>query len=168
MEECNIQTKQYNVPVEATLEVIGGKWKVVILCLLKEGTKRFGELHRYMPNASKKMLTQQLRELEEDGLVNRVVSQQVPLKVEYSLSEEGESLRTILNLMCEWGERVSINKMTHMKNSPSHPHWEIDGESSDKRYNLLTSFVFFSVLGVVYDFNDTRPTENGSYKLFNV
>lgn len=104
MEECDIQTKQYNVPVEATLEVIGGKWNVVILCLLKEGTKRFGELHRYMPSASKKMLTQQLRELEEDGLVNRSFYHQVPLKVEYSLTEQGESLRMILNLMCEWGE----------------------------------------------------------------
>lgn len=97
--------KKYNVPVEATLEVIGGKWKVVILCLLKEDEKRFSELQRAMPAITKKMLSQQLRELEKDGIINRKVYNVVPPKVEYSLTEEGESLKGILNMMCAWGDR---------------------------------------------------------------
>lgn len=96
-------SKIYNIPVEATLEVIGGKWKVVILCHLKEGTKRFSDLQRLIPNVTKKMLTQQLRELEADGVIRRYVYHQVPPKVEYSLTEEGESLRDILDRMCAWG-----------------------------------------------------------------
>jgi DNA-binding HxlR family transcriptional regulator len=100
-----LKATQYNVPVEATLEVIGGKWKVVILCLLKEGEKRFSELQRAMPAITKKMLSQQLKELEKDGMVNRKVYNEVPPKVEYSLSEEGETLREILNMMCAWGDR---------------------------------------------------------------
>ncbi|MCA1031169.1 helix-turn-helix transcriptional regulator [Bacillus timonensis] len=100
-----MKTTKYNVPVEATLEVIGGKWKVVILCLLKEENKRFSELQRAMPAITKKMLSQQLKELENDGIINRKVFDEVPPKVQYSLSEEGESLREILNLMCAWGAR---------------------------------------------------------------
>lgn len=100
-----MNTEKYNVPVEATLEVIGGKWKVVILCLLKEGKKRFSELQRAMPAVTKKMLSQQLRELEADGIIIRKVFDDIPPKVEYSLSEEGESLRGILNSMCAWGVR---------------------------------------------------------------
>lgn len=100
-----VKAPHYNVPVEATLEVIGGKWKVVILCLLKEGEKRFSELQRAMPAITKKMLSQQLKELEKDGVVNRKVYNEVPPKVEYSLSEEGETLREILNMMCAWGDR---------------------------------------------------------------
>ncbi|RDI39188.1 winged helix-turn-helix transcriptional regulator [Falsibacillus pallidus] len=100
-----MKSTKYNVPVEATLEVIGGKWKVVILCLLKEGDKRFSELQRAMPVVTKKMLSQQLRELEKDGIINRTVYDEIPPKVEYSLTEEGESLREILNLMCAWGDK---------------------------------------------------------------
>ncbi|MFC0044484.1 winged helix-turn-helix transcriptional regulator [Metabacillus iocasae] len=100
-------TKQYNVPVEATLEVIGGKWKVVILCHLKEGKKRFGELRKLIPDITKKMLTQQLRELEGHNIIHREEYDEVPPRVEYSLTEEGETLRQILDQMCHWGvERI--------------------------------------------------------------
>ncbi|HZG71813.1 MAG TPA: helix-turn-helix domain-containing protein [Chondromyces sp.] len=96
--------KKYNIGVEATLEVIGGKWKCVILCHLSHGKKRTSELKRLMPNITQKMLTQQLRELEEDGVINRIVYQQIPPKVEYELSEYGQSLTHILDALCAWGE----------------------------------------------------------------
>ncbi|MCM3324684.1 MULTISPECIES: winged helix-turn-helix transcriptional regulator [Cytobacillus] len=99
-----MQKKKYNISVEATLEVIGGKWKCVILCHLTHGKKRTSELKRLMPNITQKMLTQQLRELEEDGVINRIVYNQVPPKVEYELSEYGQSLEEILNSLCTWGE----------------------------------------------------------------
>lgn len=97
-------TKVYNIGVEATLEVIGGKWKPVILCHLREGKKRTGELKRLIPNITQKMLTQQLRELEKSGVIIRKVYEQIPPKVEYSLSEYSESLSEILNKLCLWGE----------------------------------------------------------------
>jgi len=100
-----MQKKKYNISVEATLEVIGGKWKCVILCHLTHGKKRTSELKRLMPNITQKMLTQQLRELEEDGVINRIVHNQVPPKVEYELSEYGQSLEVILNSLCAWGEK---------------------------------------------------------------
>lgn len=100
-----MKDKVYHIPVEATLEVIGGKWKVLILCHLKGGKMRFSELQKAMPQITKKMLTQQLRELERDGIINRYVYHQVPPKVEYSLSDTGETLRETLNIMCAWGEK---------------------------------------------------------------
>ncbi|KOO50894.1 winged helix-turn-helix transcriptional regulator [Priestia koreensis] len=96
--------KRYNIPVEATLEVIGGKWKVVILCHLTKGTKRTSELKKLMPGITQKMLTQQLRELEEDGVLTRKIYNQVPPKVEYSLTDYGWSLEKILDMLCTWGE----------------------------------------------------------------
>jgi len=87
-----------------TLNVIGGKWKPVILHMLLSGTKRFGELKQNIPPISQKMLTQQLRELEADGIVQRKVYAEVPPKVEYSLSARGESLRPILESLYAWGE----------------------------------------------------------------
>jgi len=89
--------------VEAALEVVGGKWKLVILRHLLEGTKRFGELDKALPGITPRMLTRQLRELEADGLVLRTVYQQVPPKVEYSLTEIGESLHTITDQLEQWG-----------------------------------------------------------------
>ncbi|MCT6925537.1 MULTISPECIES: winged helix-turn-helix transcriptional regulator [Bacillales] len=107
--------KQYHIPVEATLDVIGGKWKVVILCHLKKGTKRTSELKRLMPNITQKMLTQQLRELEDDGIIQRKVYNQVPPKVEYSLTDYGSSLNTILDDLCTWGEcHLEKNNSTSM------------------------------------------------------
>lgn len=100
-----MQKKKYNISVEATLEVIGGKWKCVILCHLTHGKKRTSDLKRLMPNITQKMLTQQLRELEEDGVIHRIVYNQVPPKVEYELTEYGQSLRGILDSLCAWGEK---------------------------------------------------------------
>jgi len=102
--------KKYNISVEATLEVIGGKWKCVILCHLTHGRKRTSELKRIMPSITQKMLTQQLRELEKDGIVNRISYNQVPPKVEYELSEYGSSLTTILDSLCAWGEKHIIKE----------------------------------------------------------
>jgi DNA-binding HxlR family transcriptional regulator len=89
--------------VEAAMEILGGKWKLVILRHLLTGTKRFGELHRAMPGITPRMLTRQLRELETDGLVLRTVYAQVPPKVEYSVTEIGESLRDIADRLESWG-----------------------------------------------------------------
>lgn len=100
--------KKYNISVEATLEVIGGKWKCVILCHLTHGKKRTSELKRLMPGITQKMLTQQLRELEDDGIVNRITYNQVPPKVEYELTEYGLSLDSILSSLCNWGEEHII------------------------------------------------------------
>ncbi|WP_430787260.1 winged helix-turn-helix transcriptional regulator [Virgibacillus flavescens] len=100
-----MKQKKYNISVEATLEVIGGKWKTVILCHLTHGKKRTSELKRLMPDITQKMLTQQLRELEEDGVINRIVYKQVPPKVEYELSEYGASLEGILDSLCAWGDK---------------------------------------------------------------
>lgn len=98
---------RYGCAVEATLDVIGGRWKGVILFHLMEGTKRFNELHRLIEGCTQRMLTLQLRELEQDGVVNRTVYPEVPPKVEYSLTEFGRSLEPILLLMREWGEQYT-------------------------------------------------------------
>ncbi|PWW08597.1 HxlR family transcriptional regulator [Paenibacillus cellulosilyticus] len=102
--------KKYNISVEATLEVIGGKWKCVILCHLTHGKKRTSDLKRLMPGITQKMLTQQLRELEQDGIVDRIVYNQVPPKVEYELSEYGQTLGSILTALCNWGEQHIIRE----------------------------------------------------------
>ena len=91
-------------PVETTLMLIGDKWKVLILRDLMPGTKRFGELKKSIGSVSQKVLTAQLRDLEEKGLVSRKVSAEVPPRVEYSLTELGKSLSPILDAMREWGE----------------------------------------------------------------
>ena len=91
-------------PVETTLTLIGDKWKVLILRDLMPGTKRFGELKKSVGNVSQKVLTAQLRAMEESGLVNRKVYAEVPPKVEYSLTELGKSLKPILDSMWAWGE----------------------------------------------------------------
>jgi DNA-binding HxlR family transcriptional regulator len=90
--------------VRDALSVVGGKWKPVIIYYLFEGTRRFGELRKSMPDATQKMLTQQLRELERDGVVARKVYQQVPPKVEYSLTAYGQTLRPLMRELCKWGE----------------------------------------------------------------
>lgn len=95
---------EFNCPVEATLQLIGGKYKAVILWHLIENQKRFSELKRLLPKATEKMLTQQLRDLENDGLIIRTVYPVVPPKVEYSLSDFGRSIIPVLNSMCNWGE----------------------------------------------------------------
>ncbi len=97
--------KEYYCKIELTVKVMGGKWKPIILWnLAEEGVLRFGEIKRIMPNISQKMLTKQLRELESDDLIHREVFAVVPPKVEYSLTEFGETIMPILTQMCEWGQ----------------------------------------------------------------
>src|SRR6266852_3741034 len=92
-------------PVQTTLDVIGGKWKPLILWHLSEKTLRFSELNRSINGITQKMLTQQLRELEKDGLIARKVYPEVPPKVEYSMTEYGKTLHPVLESMCDWGEK---------------------------------------------------------------
>ena len=91
-------------PVETTLTLISSKWKVLIVRDLLAGTKRFGELQRSVGNVSQKVLTTQLREMEEDGLVDRKAYPEVPPRVEYSLTELGRSLEPVLSALWNWGE----------------------------------------------------------------
>lgn len=97
--------RTYNIPAEATLDVIGGKWKLLILCHLNCGPMRTSELKKEIPEISQKMLTQQLKELVEDEIIIRTVYNQVPPKVVYELSELGWSLKSILDELDAWGER---------------------------------------------------------------
>ena len=104
---------KFHCPVEATLSLIGGKYKPIILYHLIDQTLRFSELQRIMPQATQKMLTQQLRELEKDGLVHREVFPVVPPKTEYSLTDYGRTLVPVLKAMCDWGnEHLSAYIMT--------------------------------------------------------
>lgn len=95
----------YTSPIDAALQVIGGKYKVAILYHLRASVIRFGELRRLMPFATARMLTKQLRELERDGMIRRKVFRQVPPRVDYILTKEGQSLVPILESLCEWGKR---------------------------------------------------------------
>jgi DNA-binding HxlR family transcriptional regulator len=105
MESQLVEAERASCPVERTLEVIGGRWKVLILRELFQGVKRFGQLHRALQGITQKMLTQQLREMEQDGIIHREVYLQVPPKVEYSLTPLGESLKPIIDVMHDWGVR---------------------------------------------------------------
>ena len=104
MSEVKSVTDLPACPVETTLMLIGDKWKVLILRDLLTGTKRFGELKKSIGGISQKVLTAQLRDMEESGLVNRKVYAEVPPRVEYSLTELGQSLKPILDSMWNWGE----------------------------------------------------------------
>ena len=112
MKEIN-KEYQYGCSVEATLDVIGGKWKGVILFHLLNGTKRFNELKRLMPGITQRMLTLQLRELERDGIVLRKIYSEVPPKVEYSLTAFGRTLEPVLLIMRDWGTEF-IEKIIHI------------------------------------------------------
>jgi DNA-binding HxlR family transcriptional regulator len=92
-----------NQAVNATLKILSGKWKILILYSLYEGTKRFNELRRLIPGVTQRMLTNQLRELEDDKIITRHVYAQVPPKVEYSLSEIGQTLTPVLIALKKWG-----------------------------------------------------------------
>ncbi len=92
-----------NCSVEATISIIGGKYKVVILYHLVDGCLRFSELQKKVPKATPKMLTQQLRELEADGLISRTVYPVVPPKTEYALTDLGKTLVPVLDVLCKWG-----------------------------------------------------------------
>ncbi|MCY6353744.1 winged helix-turn-helix transcriptional regulator [Clostridium sp. ZS2-4] len=103
-----IQEKTYLCGMELTMDIIGGKWKGVILWNLRNRTLRFSQLKRRLNGVTQKMLTQQLRELEEDGLINRKVFPQVPPKVEYSLTEYGKTIVPVLYGIYQWGIKYSM------------------------------------------------------------
>ena len=114
------QKKMTPHPVEVTLSIIGGKWKPLIVFYLLGGTKRFSELRRLLPQATQQMLTMQLRELEQAGILHRHVYAQVPPKVEYSLTELGQSIEPVLRQMCSWGEWYSEQMGLESQRLPSH------------------------------------------------
>lgn len=98
------EERKYDWPIDATLDVIGGKWKPLIVYALNDETLRFSQLlDKLQPRITQRMLTKQLRQLEEDGLITRKVYAQVPPKVEYSLTDTGKSLMPILDQLCAWG-----------------------------------------------------------------
>lgn len=107
--DCN-----FGCPVEAAIEAIGGKWKGVILFHLQSGTKRFNELRRLVPDVTQRMLTKQLRELEADQIIFRNVYPEVPPRVEYSMTEFGETLCPILTVLQQWGTKY-IDKLTSIR-----------------------------------------------------
>ncbi len=108
MENISTAEKLPACPVETTLTLISDKWKVLILRDLLPGTKRFGELKKSIGHVSQKVLTAQLRQMEQSGLVNRKVYAEVPPKVEYSLTDVGYSLKPILDAMWTWGEEYQM------------------------------------------------------------
>ena len=97
--------------VEATLSVIGGRWKPILVCHLLAGRKRFGELKRLAPNATERMITLQLRELEADGVISRHVFAEVPPRVEYEMTDYGRSLEPILVAMQDWGRSFKARRL---------------------------------------------------------
>lgn len=106
-------------PVEVTLSVIGGLWKPVILFHLMEGKLRFMELARCIPNATQRMLTLQLRELEADGVIARHVHAQIPPKVEYELTEFGQTLKPVLVTLRQWGLDYERNRAQRVPKEPA-------------------------------------------------
>jgi DNA-binding HxlR family transcriptional regulator len=103
--KLRVAPKAYNCGLEAAFDVIGGKWKVLILWRLHPQRRRFGELRRLVAGISEKMLIQQLREMESDGIVHRKAFHEIPPKVEYSLTDFGVSLKAALTPLCDWGGR---------------------------------------------------------------
>jgi DNA-binding HxlR family transcriptional regulator len=95
--------KTFHCPVEAALDVIGGKWKPLILWALGEEVMRFGELQKALPGVNTKMLTKQLRELEEDGIIRRKIYPEVPPRVEYTITDFGKTFIPLLTALCNWG-----------------------------------------------------------------
>lgn len=121
----HLNNKKYNCNIEVIVDVIGGKWKMLILWNLRTGIKRFNELRRLIPGITQKMLTAQLRELKRDKIVFRKVYAEVPPKVEYSLTEYGMSFKSFVELSCEMGN-------THIKHRQRMERTTIAGIASDK------------------------------------
>lgn len=115
-------------PLTALVDMIGGRWKVLCLWHLREGQKRFSELRRLMPDVTQKMLTQQLRALENDGLVDREVFAEVPPRVEYSLTPAGQELRGLLYTMTDWAQVHMIRLNTLKASTPAKKLQEIPSE----------------------------------------
>src|ERR1041384_5705757 len=107
-----LNNKTYHCALDVTMDYIGGKWKLVVLWYLKNGKKRFGELNKLIPDITEKMLSIQLKKLEEDGLIQREVFAEVPLRVEYSLTEFGKSLIPILDAVAKWGRELGDKEGT--------------------------------------------------------
>lgn len=112
-----------NCPVEAALDIIGGKWKAILIFHVLDGTKRFGELGRLLPGLTQRMLTTQLRELEADGVVKRTVYAEVPPKVEYSITPFGRTLEPLLRELAIWSElhvrpRIAAEEVCEDRNAP--------------------------------------------------
>ncbi|HEU0202606.1 MAG TPA: helix-turn-helix domain-containing protein [Burkholderiaceae bacterium] len=100
-----VQKRTFECPVEVALSVIGGRWKILIICRLFEGKCRFNEMRRSIEGISQRVLTQNLRELEQDGIVTRTVFPESPPHVEYALTGFGRTLEPVLDTLCEWGGR---------------------------------------------------------------
>jgi DNA-binding HxlR family transcriptional regulator len=103
----------FDCPVNATLHVIGGRWKILVIYHLAGGIARFNELQRAVPGISKRVLAQQLRQLERDGIVSRKVYDQSPPRVEYSLTDFGRTLEPVMERLCEWGETYEAHFAAH-------------------------------------------------------
>jgi DNA-binding HxlR family transcriptional regulator len=108
MPEFKYKNKTYNNPAELTLEILGGKWKVPILWRVKDAPQRYGALRKTLPHTSHKMLAQQLKELERDGLIKRKVFPTVPPKVEYSITEKGITAIPLIEAVRSWGEAFRL------------------------------------------------------------
>jgi len=108
----NIDGEIFHCAMDTTMKFIGGKWKTVVLWYLKNKTYRFGELKKQIPDITEKMLSLQLKSLEQDGLVKRDVFPEVPLRVEYSLTDFGKTLIPILNEIAKWGRNLGETKGT--------------------------------------------------------
>lgn len=118
--ELHSKFEKLNCPVKATLEVIGGKYKVMIIYhLLIQGTLRYNELQKLIPEATPRMLSTRLRELEDDGIVHREVYPEVPPKTEYTLTELGQSLTLVMDAFRQWGEK-NLNVWGDSKIEPPH------------------------------------------------
>ena len=104
MEEFQFKGKKFNNPVELSMSILGGKWKMPIILKLKDDPKRYGEIKKALPGITHKMLTQQLRELEEDEIITRKIYPVIPPKVEYTLTLLGKSVLPVIDLLSDWGE----------------------------------------------------------------
>jgi DNA-binding HxlR family transcriptional regulator len=100
-------------PVTATMEVIGGKWKLLIIHLINHDIRRFGKLSMILKNVSRQMLTTQLRDLERDGILERVIYPEIPPRVEYFLTPKGKALIPVLDAMKDWGFAYELNGIAH-------------------------------------------------------
>lgn len=134
------------LPAERALKVIAGRWKAVILYHLFDGPKRLSELRRLAPNASQKVLVQQLREMEEHGLVDREIYRQVPPRVDYTATALGLSLEPVITSLCEWGRRhaTELDELESMECEPGQPARKVRNS------------------GLVGDSNPGRPSASGS------
>lgn len=110
MKRYNLNGTFYYCPVDLTLQIVGGRWKGIVIWNLREEKKRFSELKRILVTINDKMLAQVLKELEEQGIVNRKVYEAVPPKVEYSLTREGKKLLPIMQSMNDYGQKFAVEK----------------------------------------------------------